>query len=403
MKIETTDEMFKFLPEGTIVFGGAIRDQIRGRQVNDIDLLFKSETELNEFVEDLKIRVNNNLRIKIEGSNKYDGEKGFKHYKLFSDYYNSNFAKEAIAFDCIIPENKDQAFLSDFDVNSLYGVISKEGDKTVINAVGNVFGDFNKIIENIKSGIATSCFKLGTKQYKKDWRTEKLASKCWFINHKPEAFQEAFESSDDIFEKCSLFIGNVLNNQVKVSTSEKTGETKMTNNSKKSFTERNVENIREGAYQGLATKVVDGVAEGVILALKKSGMDEVSVAMIESVINTPIGKSLIAMGIGSGAQFLPGEYGQNEHVQHIADKCVQNAGAAGITELINLATAFLLPAFQNAIAGNKQLEMLDKLSGNTSKFRVTDMPKDQDDVSEDELAEFRAFKQQKLKAGLNNK
>ena len=142
-------------------------------------------------------------------------------------------------------------------------------------------------------------------------------------------------------------------------------------------------NLIEGAYGGVAVVAVENVKKGLLAAAKSAGADEMSLAMASTFLDTPAGKSILSILVGSGVRFIPADIVQsNPHLQKVAEKCIQNAGSEGAQYAFNLATTFILPALLNAIQSNPQISLLEGVNS-ADKLRVS-TPANNQQVSEED-------------------
>ena len=129
-------------------------------------------------------------------------------------------------------------------------------------------------------------------------------------------------------------------------------------------------NLIEGAYGGVAVVAVENVKKGLLAAAKSAGADEMSLAMASTFLDTPAGKSILSILVGSGVRFIPADIvQQNPHLQKVAEKCIQNAGSEGAQYAFKLATSYIMPALLNAVKDSPQLNMLNSINA-ADKVRV---------------------------------
>jgi hypothetical protein len=394
-------KFFDLIPDNAVIFGGAVRDLVDDKSnINYIDLLFSSEKEVDEFIGKLK-NVKDVTFVSTKGiPEKYLELKNVNVTKLYV-VFNDN---SAIKFDCVVPEDDNKSFFTDYNVNSLFGYVSKDKQSvevvsTLIKRVGT-----NDILESIKKKHAVSFL------IKKNlFRKSKIKDKGYSTND--QEYFDVLEEND--FISCASVFEQVKNHK-KVNKAEQSKsysvksnsinkdsskENKMSNNSSNNAMNFFTSNLVEGAYAGVAAQVIDRLGDSIIVAMKKGGLDEVSVAIIESGIKTPIGKAFLSMLVGSGIHFIPADFlQQNKHLQKVADKCVQNAGSEGVQAVFNLAMTFVLPALMGAINDNPQIKALESLEG---KFRVP-VPENKNDetlaglADIPDLAKFAANKKASL-------
>lgn len=130
------------------------------------------------------------------------------------------------------------------------------------------------------------------------------------------------------------------------------------------------DNLIEGAYSGVAVVAVENVKKGLLAAAKAAGADEVSLGMASMFLDSPAGKSLLSIAVGSGVRFIPADIvQQNPHLQKVAEKCIQNAGSEGAQYAFKLATSYIMPALLGAVKDSPQLNMLNSINA-ADKVRV---------------------------------
>jgi len=408
---ESLQKFFSLIPDNAVLFGGAIRDLVDDKSnINDIDLLFSSEKEVDEFIGRLKNLKDINFVSSKSIPEKYLELKNVNVTKV-DIVFNDN---STIKLDCVVPEDDDKSFFTDYDVNSLFGYVSK--DKQSIEVV-NTFIKKNFVnVGSISSHIKNKC---AVNYLIKDnfFRTAKVQHKGYEIGDFKviETKESDFLSCSSVFEQVKIYKeankaeqNKKVSHDVKasafvkpnVSNNNSSKEKKMSNNSSNAM-DFFTKNLVEGAYAGVAAQVIERLADSIILAMKKGGLDEVSITIIESGIKTPIGKAILSMLVGSGIHFIPADFlQQNKHLQKVADKCVQNAGSEGVQAAFNMVMTFVLPALMGAINDNPQLKALDSLEG---KFRVP-VPETNDNVDKKleelieipDLAKFAANKKASL-------
>ena len=354
---------FSFVPENAVLFGGAIRDLVSGKtEVKDIDLLFKTEEDISDFFSNLR---NHNgvkyCRIYIAES-RYHKTTNLRKI-IFGDYTGKRYE-----IDCVVAKDQAHSFLSDYDVNSLYGKVSKDS----VEILGSITSDdVNNVIGHIKNKVAEARFLKGTKDNVVNYRKSKISYKGYFvfINGEKYFYEDVFMSSKEIFEVFQA-VKNEVSESSKTEANNSSKENKKMTNSNKSFSEFLTSNLVEGAYAGAAASTIDNLAKGLLVGMKKAGLDDASLMMAEVMMNHPMGKSLLAMMVGSGIHFIPVEYVQNNpHIQKIGEKCIQNAGSEGVQFALEGAIKYVLPALMSAIQSNPQLSLLEQVNPG-DKLRV---------------------------------
>lgn len=351
---------FSFVPENAVLFGGAIRDLISGKkEVKDIDLLFKNEKDVSDFFKSFQNSYKNKISYSSLSENTTYYLKGICRYKLCFGFDGKNYE-----IDCVVAKDQTHAFLSDYDVNSLYGKVSKDS----VEILGSITSDNPSIvIKNIKNKIAQSRFLVQTKDKVKDYRADKLSRKGFSLKVEGDFSGSFFLSSKEIFQIFQA-VKNEVSESSKTNNSNK--EDKKMTNSNKSFSSFITGNLVEGAYAGAAASTIDNLAKGLLVGMKKAGLDDASLMMAEMMMNHPMGKSLLAMMVGSGIELLPIEAVQNNpHIKKIGEKCIQNAGSEGVQFALEGAMKYVLPALMNAIQSTPQLSLLEQVNS-SEKLRV---------------------------------
>lgn len=391
---KTAKSFFPILKDGTIVFGGAIRSLIRNSyedKINDIDVLVKSKEELEElcaFVE----KKNSYSYFNVEKcSGKYNDD-NFDHYS--AHFYSNDGSTPYVVLDIIIPKNPNKEFISDFDVNSLYGVYKNRK----INVIGSIHNesDVGEISNNIAARKANAIFKPGVSQNQIIWREGKLASKNYIINSTLE--NNSFMTSNSIFLDVEYFLKNensYFNNDSKTTetnNSQDKESKKVMSKSNVSFGDRLKQNVTEGLYQAGARVAVDTFIQTALLGMEKAGVDPITVAFIKHYANTDVGFAIVSGIIGAGTPMIPlDSIQQNELAMKIADKCVENAAADSAQVMTNIAANFIKPALEAAVSSltqtanlSKQIKPEQTVTLPQQKVRVADQ-KDIDDLSPEEI------------------
>lgn len=345
-------KLFSVVPENAVLFGGAIRDLIRGKdKINDLDLLFNNQDDINKFFESTIRKIDSNATISSikyfeQGDDDFISDNEINvNVKRIYFYIDEQIDSKLRCIDCIVAKNPTNGFLSDYDVNALYGVVKDNK----VEVVGNI------IKYNSSSNLS-----------------------------EPKETPKTTEQTKTVKE-----------------TKE---EKKMTNTG--FDTEFFTKNLVEGAYAGAANEVINNLAKSLVAAIKASGMDEFSVKTIEEGLNSPVGKILLSIAVGAGVRFIPLDFiQQNPHMQKVAEKCVENAGSNGTQFALNGVMNFVLPAVLGAIQDNPQLKLAEQIGALTTptKTRVEPNVKDLvEDLSEEEANAFNEeFAKKKSKSGLN--
>lgn len=364
---------FSFVPENAVLFGGAIRDLISGeKEVNDLDFLFETKEEIINFINGLK-KSEKVSYVCVGGSESYYNKNIFR-YKIFFGSFGKNYE-----IDCIVAKDQNCAFLSDYDVNSLYGKINKDN----VEILGSITGDdVNKVISHIKENLAESRFLGRTQDNVKAYRTNKIQRKGFHVNNLDDFIGYNFLSSKQIFEAFQAVKSEVSeSSKTETKTNNSSKENKKMTNSK-SFSEFLTSNLVEGAYAGAAASTIDNLAKGLLVGMKKAGLDDASLMMAEMMMNHPMGKSLLALMVGSGIELLPVEAVKNNpHIQKIGEKCIQNAGSQGVQFALEGAMKYVLPALMNAIQSTPQLSLLEQVnSGEKLRVPTSPSPSKEEDI-----------------------
>ena len=110
-----------------------------------------------------------------------------------------------------------------------------------------------------------------------------------------------------------------------------------------------------------------------------------------------MGKAALSVLVGTSLPYIPFEALQNEHMQKIADKCVQSGTAAGFNTLATFAISYVKPALEAGLNSFTNAAVVPGIKVEQPKVRV-EAPKALDDMSEDEiLAELEARRGKKNK------
>lgn len=352
---------FSFVPENAVLFGGAIRDLISGKkEVKDLDLLFKDEKDIEDFFSNF--RKNKDITY----ASVYVAESKYQKTVNIRKIYFEDISGTRYEIDCVVAKDQECAFLSDYDVNSLYGKVNKDN----VEILGSITNDnVNKVIDHIKNKVAETRFLKDVNGNVKQYRKDKISGKRFHVIHFNDFSGNLFLSSDDIFQRFQD-VKNEVSESIKTETNNSSKENKKMTNSNKSFSSFITGNLVEGAYAGAAATTIDNLAKGLLAAMKKAGMDEASLMMAEMMMNHPVGKSALAMMVGSGIHFIPVEYVQNNpHIQKIGEKCIQNAGSEGVQFALEGAIKYVLPALMSAIQSTPQLSLLEQVNPG-DKLRV---------------------------------
>lgn len=200
-----------------------------------------------------------------------------------------------------------------------------------------------------------------------------------------ELFKDILENSK-YKEKFASLYSNWKENKLKDNNAVEANSTKQfkkENNKMSNSIDFFKKNIIEGAYAGTAIVAVDNIKKAILSAAKAAGADEASLAIASTFFDTPAGKAILSIIVGSGVKFIPVDIIQeNPHLQKVAEKCIQNAGSEGAQYALNLATTFILPALLNAIQNNPQISLLEGMNS-ADKLRVS-TPANNQQVSEED-------------------
>lgn len=214
-------KLFSVVPENAVLFGGAIRDLIRSKdKINDLDLLFKNQDDINNFFKNIIRKIDSNASI---CSIKYfeQGDDDFisdinVNVKRIYFYIDEQIDSELRCIDCIVAKNPTNGFLSDYNVNALYGVVKDNK----VEIVGNIikYNDNNIIIKTInsikESKVAIGYFKKNTSQRIIDWRKSKI-EKHGFITsfNNPEENDSRFVSANEILDRAAEYFKNKMSKE----------------------------------------------------------------------------------------------------------------------------------------------------------------------------------------------
>lgn len=149
-------------------------------------------------------------------------------------------------------------------------------------------------------------------------------------------------------------------------------ETKMSNSNKLSASQWFLANAEKGMYLGIAASTIKNLTDAIVASLKAANVDEPSIFMAKTLLESDTGKALLSSLVGAAAHFFPHDIVQNnKHIQHVADACLQNGVSKGSEALLNAAMSFVLPAIMSAVSSNPQVSMLETLNA-SNKVRVKD-------------------------------
>lgn len=216
-------KLFSVVPENAVLFGGAIRDLIRGKdKVNDLDLLFKNQDDINNFFKNIIRKIDSNATISSikyfeQGDDDFISDNEINvNVKRIYFYIDEQIDSELRRIDCIVAKNPTDGFLSDYDVNTLYGVVKDNK----VEIVGNIikYNDNNtiiKIIDRIKeSKVTVGYFKESTSQRIIDWRKSKIEKNGFVASfNSPEENDSRFVSANEILDQAAEYFKNKISKE----------------------------------------------------------------------------------------------------------------------------------------------------------------------------------------------
>lgn len=391
-------KVFDHIPEDCIIFGGAIRDLLdknnTHKDFNNIDLFFSSVEEAKKFYNKIvdKASYRSNFFTKSDFIDSNINHSFFQ-VKIDSDSNSIN------NIHCYYTNDDTEPFLSDYNVNSLYGFV-KDGKVNVIGSVAEG-ATLDAVIRNINNKQALTRFKEDTSEEVKIKRKAKIVSKQY--NDIKSYANLKISSIKDIFYTISLAIHeynknakqkeNVEAHQIshqdkseqvfKASNSSNTDskeENKMSNSTKSSASQWFLANAEKGMYLGIAAATIKNLTDAIIAGMKAANVDETSLFLAKAFLESDTGKALLSSLVGAAAHFFPHDIVQNnKHVQNVADACLQNGVSKGSEALLNAAMSFVLPAIMSAVSSSPQVSMLETMNA-SNKVRVKDNSDANDDA-----------------------
>lgn len=392
------DKGFEFVTDDAIIFGGAVRDVIRNKEINDIDLLFASEEELNNFASNIR---KNYVYSNVESRSSDYSDLTYGNNNLIHKIVSLTFNDKTYKFDCLAPKDQNKAFISDFDVNSLFA--TKKDNKLVVS--GSVFKpsknekinhqlferlvkEFNVTDEN-GNYYAFPIFNKKTILSQKRKRSSKINKNGFAIhtngvdgyNHTDDQFltiKEMFEAAFTNAKKhciahykhelCVYCVdeNSEIISKAKLNPTEFNKEEKMT--TKPNTIDWLKKNAEEGAYAGMATSATNNLAKTLVKTAEANNVSPEALKLMKDIFESSLGKAGLASAIGAGIHFIPVDAVQNnKHIQKVADKCVQNASSTVTEEAINSLLGLVLPAIMGAINTSPQLQAIEKLNALSTK------------------------------------
>lgn len=178
-------------------------------------------------------------------------------------------------------------------------------------------------------------------------KSEKITSNLIPKKEKPQ-IQGYKYHTDDLFSKTIEDLKKIEKQLKTLELKEQEEKNKMTNKSAGNWF---AEQAKNGVYQGLARVSVENLAKAIIFGLKKSeGLDDVSLAIIENFLKSKLGNAMLSGLVATGVHFAPIDNIQgNEHIQNVANKCLENATSDGVQELAGFAMEYVIPSITEAI------------------------------------------------------
>ena len=214
-------KFFSVVPENAVLFGGAIRDLIRSKnKVNDLDLLFKNHDDINNFFENIIRKIDSNATIssikyfeQVDDDFISDNEINVNVKRIYF-YIDGQIDSELRCIDCIVAKNPTNGFLSDYDVNALYGVVKNNK----VEVVGDIIKYNTSIIKNInrikESKVAIGYFKESTSQRIIDWRKSKIEKNGFVASfNSPEENDSRFASANEILHQAAEYFKSQMSKE----------------------------------------------------------------------------------------------------------------------------------------------------------------------------------------------
>lgn len=158
----------------------------------------------------------------------------------------------------------------------------------------------------------------------------------------------------------------------KILDEEKQQDPKPIQETQSNFTNRLKSNLKEGAYQGLANSVISNLQTLIANYVESSNLKEEQIKAISDLLESEYGFIFLSMIVGAGSQFIEIPNINNDHIQKVADKCIQNSSGKFV-EIIT-------ESFANVL---KNIE--------SPKLRVEQVESNQDDISLDEEEQLQKF------------
>lgn len=399
------DKGFEFVPDNAIIFGGAVRDVIRNKEINDIDLLFTSEEEALNFYKNLlrkdsETKCFDNLRLIVKPNGYSDLT--YNNNNFIHNIVSFTFNGKDYKFDCLAPRDPNKAFISDFNVNSLFAV--KKNNK--LNVVGSIVKfSTNKNTQNyrlstivqdlihykaISSFIAYPIFNNKASPLQQQKRSRKIRKNGFVVGHSESALlsDDKFLTIKEMFEAAFTNMKKHCRDHDKhddtcvycidedseiISKAETIFKVKFNSNKEETMTKPNTldwlkKNAEEGAYAGMAASATNNLAETLVKTAEANNVSPEALKLMKDIFESSLGKAGLASAIGAGIHFIPVDAVQNnKHIQKVADKCVQNASSTVTEEAINSLLGLVLPAIMGAINTSPQLQAIEKLNALSAK------------------------------------
>lgn len=307
--------LIELLPDGTIIIRDVNKQLIQSSPLNcEVSILVRDEQEAR--------KLYSKFSQAVESGNYNYLISDLEDVESYSNYKYTVFTVDSYKFLIIFADDtsiKTHSFINTQGIKSFYSVVNSKNGVKFIDIVGTFYSEASveKVISDPDS------------------------------NH-----NNSYLTINSVFLDVQHYLSELdkLSNQTNSSDSkDSTKETKMTTD-KISFADRFKNNAIEGAYQGAARVAIDTFIEGIILTMKKSGVDESSIMIATAFLKSDVGTAIVSGAIGASVPYVPVDVMNNPVVEKIADKCVQNAVADSSELMANIAMKYVKPALEAAVS-----------------------------------------------------